>query len=182
MQSQPLDVKQATQSTVSAARRNIHVEDGHQKICQCVANSWTVTSLTVAANFGYHVPAKHVVNCRGSKNWMTIYGNTTVCEAPAKAPSRPNVIARPRPTWPISRNGSSPDASGHGPAERRAKERSFRYQLYLGGRVNLQALPNYKNWRTRRVQRSHGLARSKIQGNKNVDICCVEGFPKPKLD
>ena len=125
------------------------------------------------SKFGYHVPAKHVVNCHGPKNWMTIYGNTTVCEAPAKAPSRPNVIARPKPTGPISRNGSSPEASGHGSSERRAKNAAFDVNSTAFKRSELQELADTtcpkKSW-PRSLENS---------GKQNLHICCVEGFPNP---
>ena len=128
--------------------------------------------------FGYHVPAKHVVNCRGPKNWMTIYGNTTVCEAPAKAPSRPNVVARPKPTGPISRNGSLPEASGYGPAERRAMSAAFD--------VNSTSEEESTIKRSELEERADTTCPKQSwprflenSGKQNVDICCVEGFPNP---
>lgn len=53
--------------------------------------------------FGYHVPAKSVVNCRGPGNNMVIYGNTSVCEGPSRQQSRPKVYAMPTPAGPIAR-------------------------------------------------------------------------------
>ena len=53
--------------------------------------------------FDYHIPAKGVVNCRGSGNSMVIYGNTSVCEGPSRQRSRPPVYAMPKPEGPIAR-------------------------------------------------------------------------------